>query len=136
LMAMVWWWCAVDVVAACGAVRASAGSRRWSCSYSGAVPRPLFVARPLSKVERGRQKVAVAQATNRGVVVREPGMLGPPRQPQRCVWSVSQREVVSLPRARVSFGGSGAVCVRGSPAGRDVGGIWSGWGAQVAICQQ
>jgi hypothetical protein len=26
----------VDVVAACGAVRASAGSRRWSCSYSGA----------------------------------------------------------------------------------------------------
>ena len=27
----------------------------WSCSYSGAVPRPLFVARPLSKVERGRR---------------------------------------------------------------------------------
>ena len=32
------------------------GSRRWSCSYSGALgPRPLFVARPLSKVERGRR---------------------------------------------------------------------------------
>jgi hypothetical protein len=45
-------------------------------------PRPLFVARPLSKVERGA-RVGVAQATNRGVVVREPGMLGPPRQPQR-----------------------------------------------------
>ena len=45
----------VDVVAACGAVRASAGSRRWSCSYSGAGPRPLFVARPLSIVERGRR---------------------------------------------------------------------------------
>ena len=30
------------------------GSRRWSCSSSGAVPRPLFVARPLSIVERGR----------------------------------------------------------------------------------
>src|ERR1019366_7037260 len=45
-------------------------------------PRPLFVARPLSKVERGA-RVGVAQATNRGVVVREPGVLGPPRQPQR-----------------------------------------------------
>ena len=46
------------------------------------IPRPLFVARPLSKVERGA-RAGVAQATNRGVVVREPGMLGPPRQPQR-----------------------------------------------------
>jgi hypothetical protein len=26
----------------------------WSCSYSGAGPRPLFVARALSKVERAR----------------------------------------------------------------------------------
>ena len=32
----------------------SAGSRRWSCSYSGAgYPKTLFVARPLSMVERG-----------------------------------------------------------------------------------
>ena len=46
-------------------------------------PRPLFVARPLSKVERGRPGGAGAQATNRGVGVREPGMLRPPRQPQR-----------------------------------------------------
>ncbi len=38
-------------------------------------PRPLFVARPLSKVERGRPG-AVAQATNRGVGVREPGCSG------------------------------------------------------------
>ena len=44
----------------------------WSCSYSGAVPRPWFVARPLSKVERGRPG-AGAQATDRGVGVREPG---------------------------------------------------------------
>jgi hypothetical protein len=35
----------------------------------------LFVARPLSKVERGA-RVGVAQATNRGVVVREPGCSG------------------------------------------------------------
>jgi hypothetical protein len=40
-----------------------------------ATPRPLFVARPLSKVERGA-RVGVAQATNRGVVVREPGCSG------------------------------------------------------------
>jgi hypothetical protein len=70
------------VVAACGAVRASAGSRRWSCSYSGAGPRPLFVARPLSKVERGRMWWAGAQATNRGDRGARAGMLGPPRQPQ------------------------------------------------------
>ena len=38
-------------------------------------PRPLFVARPLSKVERGRPG-AGAQATDRGVVVREPGGSG------------------------------------------------------------
>jgi hypothetical protein len=51
--------CVVDVVAAGGAVRSSWGSRRWSCSYSGAGPRPLFVARPLSFVERGRPGWAV-----------------------------------------------------------------------------
>jgi hypothetical protein len=39
----------------------------WSCSYSGAGPRPLFVARPLSKVERAHPGWG-AQATNRGVV--------------------------------------------------------------------
>jgi hypothetical protein len=38
-------------------------------------PRPLFVARPLSQVERGA-RVGVAQATNRGVGVREPGCSG------------------------------------------------------------
>jgi hypothetical protein len=32
---------------------------------------------------------AGAQATNRGVVVREPGMLGPPRQPQRELSGIS-----------------------------------------------
>jgi hypothetical protein len=36
----------------------------------------------------------------------------------------------------VCFGGMEAVWVRGSPAGRDVGGAGSGWGAQVAISQQ
>ena len=38
-----------------------------SCSYSGAGPRPLFVAPPPSKVERAHPG-AGAQATNRGVV--------------------------------------------------------------------
>ena len=49
------WLVVVDVVAACGAVRASAGSRRVVMLIFGAVPRPLFVARPLSIVERGRR---------------------------------------------------------------------------------
>ena len=38
-------------------------------------PRPLFVALPLSKVERGA-RLGVAQATDRGVGVREPGCSG------------------------------------------------------------
>jgi hypothetical protein len=78
-MAIVWL-VVVDVVAVCGAVRASAGSRRLVMLIFGGwvPPRPWFVARPLSKVERGA-RLGVAQATHRGVVVREPGMLGPPR---------------------------------------------------------
>jgi hypothetical protein len=39
----------------------------WSCSYSGAGPRPLFVVPPPSKVERARPGVG-AQATKRGVL--------------------------------------------------------------------
>jgi hypothetical protein len=40
-------------------------------------PRLLFVAHPLSKVERGHPREGlVAQATNRGVGVREPGCSG------------------------------------------------------------
>jgi len=97
-MAMVWLVVRGVVVAAGGAVRASAGSRRWSCSYSGAGPRPLFVARPLSKVERGRPG-AGAQATDRGVGVREPGMLGPPRQPQP-----GQRLLMSLVTTEIEAG--------------------------------
>src|SRR4030081_3270512 len=88
-------------------------------------PRPLFVARPLSIVERGRRWRVVAQATNRGVVVREPGMLGPPRLPQRVGWC--QRELLSLLRVvGVWWCGSEAVWVRGSPVGRDAGATGSG----------
>ena len=76
----------VGVVAAGGAVRASAGSRRFGHAHIRGLgsPRPWFVARPLSKVERGRSG-AGAQATNRGLVCASRGRLGPPRQPQR-VW--------------------------------------------------
>ena len=95
--------------------------------FGGWDPRPLFVARPLSIVERGRPGGTVAQATNRGVAVREPGRLGPPRQPHGSVKRRCQRELVSLRRVVVfCFGGSGAACVRGSPAGRDAGGTGSG----------
>ena len=67
--------------------------------------------------------------------MREPGCSGRLASRNGFVCWV-QRVVVSLPRARVSFGGSVVVCVRGSPAGMEVGGTPSGWGVQVAICQQ
>ena len=86
MMAIVWLVVAVFVVAACGAVRAVRGFATVGHAHIRGLgtPRPWFVARPLSKVERGA-RVGAAQATFRGVVVREPGMLGPPRQPQRVV---------------------------------------------------
>ena len=112
-MAIVWLM-VVDVVAACGAVRASAGSRRWSCSYSGAVPGPLFVARPPSKVERGR-RWAGAQATNRGVGVREPGCSGRLASRNGSVEG-GQRGLVSLQGLLVSTddGSPGYECERGA----------------------
>ena len=59
---------------------------------------------------------------------REPGRLGPPRQPHGSVKRRGcQRELVILRRLGVRcLGGSGAACVRGSPAGRDAGGPGSG----------
>ena len=59
-------------------------------------PRPLFVARPLSKVERGA-RLGVAQATNRGVGVREPGCSGRLASRNGSV-EVGHRELVSLLR--------------------------------------
>jgi hypothetical protein len=43
-------------------------------------PRLLFVARPLSKVERGRRGGGCSGDESRSCV-REPGSLGPPREP-------------------------------------------------------
>lgn len=72
-------------------------------------PRPLFVARPLSKVERARRG-AGAQANASRSCVREPGWLGPPREPQRVVGV--QRELVSLLRVVGVGAGAGAVVGR------------------------
>ena len=65
-----------------GAVRAFAGFATFSHAHIRelAIPRPLFVARPLSKDERVHPGGADAQATDRGVCARA-GNLGPPRQP-------------------------------------------------------
>jgi hypothetical protein len=98
------------VVAVPGAVRAFAGFATFGHAHIRGLgtPRPLFVARPLSKVERAPQG-AGAQATNRGVVCASREVLGPPRQPQRVV---SQREFVSLLRVVGVGVGSGAVVVQ------------------------
>jgi hypothetical protein len=50
------WWCGVGVVAVRGAVRAFAGFATVGHAHIRGLgtPRPLFVARPLSKVERAR----------------------------------------------------------------------------------
>ena len=138
MMAMVWLGVAV-VWCGCG-WRGGPGVRGFATFGHAHIrglgsPRPWFVARPLSKVERGRPG-AGAQATNRGLVCASRGGSG--RLASRNGCGESQRELVSLLRVVVEcFGGSGAVCVRGSPAGRDAGGAGSGWGpAQVVISQQ
>jgi hypothetical protein len=77
----------------------------WSCSYSGAGPRPLFVARPLSKDERARPRTG-AQATDRGVCAsREARAASPAGDGLRG----SQRELVSLFRVMGVGAGAGVV---------------------------
>ena len=115
-MAIVWLVVVVDVVAAGGAVRASAGSRRGHAHIRGlGTPRPLFVARPLSKVERGHPGVG-AQATDRGVVCasRECSDRLANRNGfvSQCSVSVPQRELVSLLRVVGTGVGSGLVVVQ------------------------
>ena len=128
----------VNVVAACGAVRVSAGSRRWSCSYSGAGPRPLFVARPLSKVERGRRGAGGCSG-DKSLSCCAPGMLGPPREPQRGVskgvsvsWCDERRflrpssspiDGLTLPKPFTSKPGDPSLPRRELAAGRDGGAL-------------
>jgi hypothetical protein len=76
----------VAVVAACGAVRASAGSRRSvMLIFGGWVPQDVCSSHVRCLESSAAAGWVGAQATNRGVVVREPGLLGPPRQRQRVV---------------------------------------------------
>ena len=85
MMAIVWL-VVIDVVAACGAVRAFAGSRRSvMLIFGGWVPQDLCSSHVRCLKSSAAPGVGVAQATNRGVGLREPGMPGPPRQPQRVV---------------------------------------------------
>jgi hypothetical protein len=123
LLAMIWL-VVVDVVAACRAVRASAGFATVGHAHIRGLgtPRPLFVARPLSIVERGA-RLGVAQATNRGVVVREPGCSGRlASRNGKSKWG--QRELVSLLR------------VMGVLVAWVAGWVGVGCSGQVAISQQ
>ena len=85
-MAMVWLVVRGAVVAVRGAVRAFAGFATFGHAHIRGLgtPRPLFVARPLSKVERAHPGGGCSGDESRSCV-REPGSLGPPRQPQRVV---------------------------------------------------
>lgn len=110
-------WCRRGVVAVRAAVRAFAGGRDVrSCSYSGAVPRPLFVAPPPSKVERGppqgfgllRRRIAEFVCASRECsdrLANRNGLL------VSVGVSVSQRELVSLVRVVGVGVGSGLVVV-------------------------
>ena len=106
-MAIVWLVLRGDVVAVGEAARAFAGFATVGHAHIRGLgtPRPLFVARPLSKVERARRGGCSGDASRS--CVREPGMLGPPHQPQRVVGI--QRELVSLLRVVGVGVGSGAV---------------------------
>jgi hypothetical protein len=96
-MPVVWLVVRGCVVAVRGAVRAVAGFATVGHAHIRGLgtPRPLFVARPLSKVERVRRGGGCSGDESRSCV-REPGSLGPPRQRQRVVGF--QRELVSLLR--------------------------------------
>ena len=83
-----------------------------SCSYSGAGPRPLFVARPLSKVERARpgrvlrRRIAELLCASRECSGRLASRNG---LSVSVSVSVSQRELVSLLRVVGVGVGSGLV---------------------------
>jgi hypothetical protein len=85
------------VVAVRGAARPFAGFATFGHAHIRGLgtPRPLFVARPLSKVERARPG-AGAQATNRGVVCASRDSSG--RLASRNGLWEFQRELVSLLR--------------------------------------
>jgi hypothetical protein len=88
----------------------------------------LFGARPLSIVERGRPRVgAVAQRRIAELLRASRAASGRLASRTKVSNGGCQRELVILRRVVVfCFGGSGVVCVRGSPAGRDAGGTGSG----------
>jgi hypothetical protein len=105
-----------------------------SCSYSGAGPRPLFVARPLSKVERAHPGRVLRDESRS--CVREPGVLGP-----RSVLTVATCFGISTHtpgRVRTAFGhrfwptpaigaGLGSSGVKaGGRLERDVTAVWGG----------
>jgi hypothetical protein len=90
------WWCRVVVVAVRGAVRAIAGFATFGHAHIRGLgtPRPVFVARPLSKVERARRGGCSGDASRS--CVREPGCSG--RLASRNGLGRVQRELVSLLR--------------------------------------
>src|ERR1039458_10171722 len=83
----------------------------WSCSYSGAGYPKTFVRRTSAVYCRARRLGGVAQATNRGVVVREPGCSG------RLASRNGKCRVKELARVGESPGSGG--CVRRQDGGRD-----------------
>ena len=109
------WWGGVGVVAVRGAVRAFAGFATFGHAHIRGLgtPRPLVVARPLSKVERAHPR-AGTHATNRGVVCasRESSDRLANRNGLSVSVSVSQRELVSLLRVVGVGVGSGLVVVQ------------------------
>ena len=90
MMAIVWLVVGGAAVAVRGAARAFAGFATFGHAHIRGLgtPRPLFVARPLSKVERARRG-AGAQATNRGVVCASRDRPGRLASRNGLLWGVS-----------------------------------------------
>jgi hypothetical protein len=103
----------VDVVAVGGAVRAFAVSATFGHAHIRGLgtPRPLFVARPLSKVERARRR-RVLRRRNAELCARAGKRSGRLANRNGSSVSVSQREFVSLLRVVGVGVGSTAVMVQ------------------------
>ena len=84
-MAVVWLVLRGDVVAVGETARAFAGFATVGHAHIRGLgtPRPLFVARPLSNVERARRGRVLRRRI--AELCARAGMLGPPHQPQRVV---------------------------------------------------
>jgi len=120
----------VDVVAAGGAVRASAGSRRWSASYAGAgYPKTLFSSHVRCLKSSAARRARVLMGVPRTGCARC-------REARAASSAATGCRLLFQVMARSCLCGTERVCARGRPPGMDDAGGTGPGGLQVAISQQ